>query len=137
MFSLSMILLVFLGGIVVIFSDDFHAVFKKIFALPGVALILPLLGMTFLVVNVEPYLLIVMLYIKLGITETINFLCKIMPLKACNVFLMPVALILMLTLSPVVIIKKLKARKMLIPYDDGGIVALMIWLFLIILYAVT
>lgn len=137
MFSLSMIVLVFLGAIFVIFSDYFQEQIKKIFAIQGVALVLPLLLMTLLVVDVEPYLLIVLLYIKLGLTEAISFLCKTIPLKACNFFLMPATLILTLTLSPVLIIKKLKARKLIIPFDYGGIVALMLWLFFIILYAVS
>lgn len=129
-------LLVLFSAIIVFFSREFGALFKKLFAITGVPLCLPLVMASFLVVLYEPWIFIVLVAIKQWLHGLIWQVSSMLSYSyAANVTL-TVMVLVSLTVLPVLALDAWSIRKTWQSFPYSRITSLVIWLFLAILLSI-
>lgn len=129
-------LLVFFSAITVFFSREFGALFKKLFAITGVPLFLPLIMASFLVVLYEPWIFIALIAIKQSLNGIIEQACGLVSYPAEANRLFTIIVLASLTLLPVEALNRWSVRKTWQPFQYAFITSIVIWLFLAILLTI-
>ena len=135
MFS-TLLLVVFCSAILVFFSREFGAFFKKIFAIPGVKLLLPLLLVTGLIVYFETWVLFGLLYLKIALHNLQAFIEAILPFKMGAESTASIIILFGLTLLPVYALNFHSKRKTYEAFKHSVMVSIIIWLLLAIIFSV-
>lgn len=78
---LTLALVVLVSSIVVFFSEEFIKAFKKIFAIKGVKLFLPLFAASWIIYNFSFWFLWAIFYTREILHDVLNFLIRIMPFQ--------------------------------------------------------
>ncbi|AHE66435.1 hypothetical protein [Legionella oakridgensis] len=130
--------LIILGAtVVVFFSQEFAGVFKKIFAIPGVKLFMPLAFVSWLIDSFEPWVFWLLLKCKEGLLYLIYQFAEWMPWKKNAVAL---AQILILFLLPMIAMGILflwaKFKKMHEPWPYTYDIGVVLWIISFILLTV-
>lgn len=121
--------------ILVFFSQEFAASFKKLFALPGVRLLLPLIVVTALIVYYDAWALWTLLKAKETLRNFAVFLAKMVPFQ--NAFLFSNMLVLFSLPVLFLIAKRLGAKKSpLYSYQFYYFSVAILWVLALILLVV-
>lgn len=108
---LTLALVVLISSIVVFFSDEFIKIFKKIFAIKGVMLLLPLFVASWLIYNFNFWFLWTIFYAREVLHDVLNFLVRITPFQKGAVLVDLVIMLTFLSVVPVLILDIISRRK--------------------------
>lgn len=128
---------IFSCAIMVIFANEFGSLFKKIFAIRGAKLFLPLIGASLVAVLYEPWLLMSLLYLKETLFAIIKLLASIFPFHFGAFSIAAVAVIMILTVFPVYVLNIISIRKTHFSFAWAQILNALLWLFFMILLTVS
>ncbi len=123
---LTLALVVLLASITVFFSQEFIGAFKKLFAIKGVPLFLPLIAASWLIFTFDYWALWGAYYYREMLETMLNFLLRIMPFQK---FATPVSLIILLTvisILPVILLDLYCKRKTYRGYPYPNVTSLII-----------
>lgn len=134
MFTLALV--VAFSAIILFFAKEFGDLFKKIFAIPGAKLFLPLIGVTFLIVLYEPWIYFALIYVKQVLHDFIYFMLRLLPFRTGGISLISVALFMILALIPAFAMNAWCIHKTNLPFSHGKFLSAMLWLFTVILVTV-
>ncbi len=130
---LTLALVVLLSSILVFFSEEFIKLFKKLFAIKGAKLLIPMFAASWLIYTFNFWFLWAIFYAREMLHETLNFLVQIMPFQRGAV---PVVLIFMLTflsVVPVLILDIVSRRKTYKGYKHPYVTSGVIWILSVFL----
>lgn len=130
-------LLVFMGAILVLFSDEFISTFKKLFAIRGAALFLPLFVASWLVYTFDFWWLWVLFYLREMIQDALTLLIRIMPFQHGAQSFALVLLLTFVSVVPVRIIDLLSRRKNFKGYPHIYVTSTVIWVISVVLLIIT
>ncbi|WP_419419159.1 hypothetical protein ACNVED_11525 [Legionella sp. D16C41] len=129
---LAIVGIIVLAAIFVFFSAEFGRMIKKIMAIRGVALFLPLTLVSWIVASYEPWILWTLLYVKIGFHMAVFGIVSIIPFPIGRESLATFILIYSLTLIPLAIIYWRKKKYPVYYKSNQWIITAAIWLFLLI-----
>lgn len=133
---LTLALLILGSAIAVLFSQEFTRGFKALFAIPAVALIVPIIAATALVVIYEPWLLWLLIKIKQALSWLIAQMASLLPFGNWATFVATMLLLVAAALLPMMTVNLWYRYKRYppdtFPYLTGGF----IWLFMALLLSV-
>jgi len=130
-------LLVLICSITVMFSQEFGRLFKKIFAIPGMKLILPLAVLTTLIVNYEDWVLWSLIKSQNFLLDLTILLANGMPFDTGAASIANILVLIALTLLPVFAFNVWYQRKNYHLFPYSYLVSTVIWLFVAVLLTLT
>lgn len=134
---LTLALVVLLSAIIVFFSEEFIALFKKFFAIKGAKLFLPLFAASWFIYSFNFWVLWAIFYVREILHDVLDFLVRIMPFQKGAQSVALVFMLTVLSVIPVLILDVLKRRKSFkgyqYPYATSGFILLLSVFMLIIL----
>lgn len=133
---LTLALVVAFSAIILFFAKEFGDLFKKLFAIPGAKLFLPLIGVTFLVALYEPWVYFALFYVKKALHDFIYYLVALLPFRKGAISLVSIILFMTLALVPAYAMNKWRIHKTNLPFPHGKFLSAMLWLFTVILVTV-
>lgn len=133
---LTLALVVAFSAIILFFAKEFGDMFKKLFAVRGAKLFLPLVGATFLIVLYEPWIYFALVYVKQVLLDFIAFAARLFPFKTGAISLVSIALFMILALVPTWAINIWHIRKTNLPFPYSNVLSAIIWLLAVILVTV-
>ncbi len=134
---MTLVYAVVLTAIAAFFSQEFTGFFKKIFAIPGVKLILPLALASWLVESYEDWLLWILLTLKNALHYVVHGLDALIPLHLGAVSFAHIIHLFLLASVPVWVILALgKSRGMYEPWPYTYLVGIVLWLLAAILLTI-
>lgn len=132
---LTVAMVVFFSSIILFFSDEFGRFFKKIFAIPGVTLFVPLLLASAFIVHFEAWILWGLLYIKFLMHVLINFLASLLPF-AQSARIAAIIIVYFFTAGSLWTYYLWHNKRYAKPYTSSWLAFLTLWSFIVILYLV-
>lgn len=130
---LSFLIVVLVLAIVAFFAEEFSRVLKKILAIPGAKLILPMAFASWVVVVYQPWILWFLLFF--------NFLWEYMAFKFSEYIPTTISYILVMTLLPLVPVWArffyLYKKRLPMKLKDYYILGMIIWICAAVLYIVS
>ena len=133
---LTLALVIAFSTIFILFSKEFGALFKKIFAVPGVKLFLPLITATLLVVFYEPWVYFVLLYTKRALHNLITLLAYYLPFETGATSLISIFVVMGITILPAYAMNVWSIRKTHLPFEHSKFLSAFLWLLVIILITI-
>jgi len=134
---ITLILAVLFTAIVVFFSQEFINMFKKIFAIPGAKLILPLMLASWLVEYFEDWLLWILLGIKNALHQVVYWLNALIPFERGSISIAHTILLFLLASLPVwILIAVVKYKGKYDPWPYTYELGAILWLTAAILLTV-
>lgn len=130
LYSLS--LLILCCAIIVMFSQEIIDLIKKIIALHGMKILLPLFLISFVSINYESWVIWILLWIRWGLAIAIYYIASILNFFSGLLFA-KLLILVTLTITPVVIINFWTQRKSFSPFYHAFFTSMIIWLFLVCL----
>ena len=134
--SLLLAALVFGCAILMFFSQEFANTFKKIMAIRGMKLFLPLILVTYLVLSFQAELVWALTKIQALLFTLIAFLAKLFPFNGLANVIASVLVLMALTFLPVLAIDFWIKRKTYHGFNQASLTSLFIWLFVALLLSV-
>lgn len=134
---LKVALVVLLSSIVVFFSKEFTDLFKKIVAIPGMKLLLPLLLATTLIVNFEPWIYMLLTHIQGFLRALSAKLTSWMPFQRGANYLANSLVLMSFTFLPVLSLQYWIKRKTYRSFSYIGLTITILWLFLAVLLSIS
>jgi hypothetical protein len=131
---LTLALVVFFASIIVFFSQEFIDLFKKIMAIPGALLLLPLLLATSLIYHYQQWILPALHYYQDVLNTILIYLLKIMPRYSMISYLMLVLLLTFISVVPVLLLDQLSRYRTYKRYPYPYVTSTLIWLLNIMLW---
>ena len=125
---LTLAAVVFFASIMVFFAQEFIRAFKKVFAIKGAKLIIPLALGSWIVYTYEYWLLWVINYYREFLKTSFGFLVHLIPFQRCA---SSVALILLLTsisIVPVFVLNWISLKRTFAAYQYSYLVSTLIWI---------
>lgn len=125
---LTLALVVLVAAIVVLFSQEFIQLFKKIFAIKGAKLVLPLLVISWLIYTFDYLVLLVIYYYSDALNSVITFLSNLLPFQTGAY---PIVMILVLTtisVVPVIALEHYLWKKNYKHYQYPYLTSTLIWI---------
>lgn len=133
---LTLALVVFFASILILFSDEFIKLFKKLFAVKGAKLFIPLFVASWLVSHYEFWVWWEMFYLRERLRYMLNFLVQIMPFQLGAKPIALIILLVFLSVVPVLIMEFLSRRKSYKGYQYPFVTSAIIWIFCVVLLMV-
>ncbi|KTD43713.1 hypothetical protein [Legionella quateirensis] len=133
---LTLALVVFAAAIMTLFAQEFIRTFKKIFAIKGAKLVLPLLLGSWLVLNFDYLCLWGFYYYQEILNAVVVFLAGLIPFQSIA---RPIVLILILTLisvAPVVLLDLYLVKKTFKHYEYPYLTSTLIWIVTAVMFIV-
>lgn len=133
---LTLALVVFFAAILVLFSQEFINIFKKIFAIKGAKLFLPLFIGSWLVVDFEDIFLWGIYYFRETLNAIVWFFSQIIPFQGAY----SIVLIIWLTIIsvvPVFLLDMYLVKKTYKHYEYPYITSTLIWIITALAFVVT
>lgn len=124
---------VVISAFVMLFSKEIIDLVKKILAIRGMKLVMPLLLVTGLIIKIEPYILIALLYIQESLLVVVKALAGSMHMGVGGFILADVLLLLSLSVLPVLALEYWKQKTTMYPYKYPYFTSTLIWIFISIL----
>lgn len=134
---LTLALVVLFCSIAVMFSQEIGNFFKKIFAIPGMKLLLPLIVVSLLVVYYEPWVFWGLLHIKTILHTMAATLANWLPFEAAALFLANVIILMGLSILPVLAINIWIKRKSFESFRYSFLTTTIIWIVVAVLLTVS
>ncbi len=119
---------VFCAAIFVFFSQEFIRTFKKIFAIKGAFLILPLAAASFVIFNFNDWVYLVIYYYRDALRGILTFLTWIIPLGQVSSYVAAILLLTFISIVPVYLLDWYFRRKTYKPYPYPYLTSTLIWL---------
>jgi hypothetical protein len=135
MFS-TLLVVVFGSAIFIFFSKEFGQFFKKIVAIPGVKLLLPLIVVTGLIVYFETLVLFALLYLKIALQNLVMLIEAILPFKTGAQSLVSIIILFGFTMLPIYALNYWSKRKTYEVFQHSLLLSIVIWLLLAIIFSV-
>lgn len=124
---LTLALVVFSAAILVLFSQEFIGIFKKIFAIKGAKLFLPLLIGSWLVVDFEDIFLWGLYYFREIVNAIVLFLSQIIPFQGAYSIVL-IILLTIISVVPVFLFDMYLIKKTYKHYEYPYITSTLIWI---------
>ncbi len=124
---------VVISAFVMLFSKEIIDLVKKVLAIRGMKLVMPLLLVTGLIIKIEPYILIALLYIQESLLVVVKALAGSMHMGVGGFILADVLLLLGLSVIPVLALEYWKQKTTMYPYKYPYFTSMLIWIFISIL----
>lgn len=125
---LTLALVVLFASIAVFFSQEFISVFKKLFAIKGVPLFLPLLVASWLIIAFNYWSLWIVYYYNEMLQIILTFMMHVIPFEKGAGSVALVILLTVISVLPVYLIDLLVRRQTYKPYKYLNITSAIIWL---------
>lgn len=125
---MSLFWVVLLSSIVVFFASEWSDFFKKIFAIPGAKLLLPLIGFTTLIIAYKPWVVWGLIHLQANLQVFVTKLAKWLSFIPDNLLLVQIFVLMALTLLPMLAINTALERKKYISFKYTYIVGIAIWI---------
>ncbi|MCL9682746.1 hypothetical protein [Legionella maioricensis] len=119
---------VFCAAIFVFFSQEFIRTFKRIFAIKGAPLILPLAAASWVIYNFDDWVYLVIYYYRDVLRAIVTFLTKIIPLGQLSSYVAVILLLTFISVVPVFVLDWSFRRKTYKPYPYPYLTSTLIWL---------
>lgn len=132
---LTLALVIFTSAILVTFSRELGNFIKKIFTFPGAKLMIPLTGMTALLIYYQTVIIWILLYIRIALLGSSELIGRLLPFQTGAAKIGSAVILFVLTLFPVLAIFAWKKYREQLPFAYPWIVSTVIWLFLVILFS--
>ena len=129
-------LLVLLGSILVFFSEEFIKMFKKLFAIKGAKLLIPLFLASWLIYTFDFWFLWVVFYLREMLLYILIFLTSIMPFQKGAESVALVILITVASVVPVLILDIQSRRKSFRGYKYPYVTSWVIWILCVVLLVI-
>lgn len=123
----TLVFVICIAAIFCFFSQEFIEFFKKIFAIRGVALILPLVFASYIVFNYDYLVLWFLLYIRDYLNAINDFFLRITPQKKYTADAVLVLLLTLVSVGPVVLLNLWSQKKAFKPFAYPYLVSTLIW----------
>ncbi|KTC79048.1 hypothetical protein [Legionella cherrii] len=130
---LTLTLLVLFGSILVFFSEEFIKTIKKIFAIKGAKLIIPLFVASWLIFSFDLWVLWAIYYLREMLHDILNYLVQIMPFQNWALQVVLVFMLTFLSVVPVLILDFLSRRKTFKSYQHPYVASSIIWVLSVFL----
>lgn len=123
------IALVVLGSsILVFFSQEFGAVIKMLFNIPGVKLILPTALVSLLVAYYEPWVLWALLALKATLHGLAKAITDILPFETGDWLVAEILLLMIITMVPVLLINLWSIKKTFERFKHPYLLSSILWI---------
>ncbi|CAM2771548.1 MULTISPECIES: hypothetical protein [Legionella] len=126
-------LVVLLGAIIVLFSEEFIKSFKKLWAIKGAKLLLPLFAASWFIYTFDFWFLWVIFYLSEFLHFILTFLIRLMPFQQGAKSVALVILLIFFSVVPVLIIDLFTRRKNYKGYQYPYITSTIIWILCVAL----
>ncbi|HAU4213806.1 TPA: hypothetical protein F7Z54_16640 [Legionella pneumophila] len=126
-------LVVLFGVVMVLFSEEFSKSFKKLWAIKGAKLLLPLFAASWFIYTFDFLFVGVIFYLHQFLHDTLAFLIKIMPFQQGAESVVLVILLTFFSVVPVLIIDFFTRKKNYKGYQYPYITSTIIWIFCVAL----
>lgn len=126
-------LVILLGSIIVLFSEEFIKSFKKLWAIKGAKLLLPLFAASWFIYTFDFLFVWVIFYLIEFLHDTLAFLIRLMPFEQGAKSVALVILLTFFSVVPVLIIDFFIRRKNYKGYPYPYITSSLIWIFCVAL----
>lgn len=130
---LTLALVVLFGAILVFFSEEFGKTIKKLFAIKGAKLIIPLFVVSWLIFSFDFWVLWAILYLRDMLHAVLNFLVQIMPFQKWAVQVVQVFMLTFLSVVPVLILNFISQKKTYKSYKHPYLTSGVIWILSVVL----
>ncbi|MCW8410094.1 hypothetical protein OQJ13_14030 [Legionella sp. PATHC035] len=130
---LTLTLLVLFGSILVFFSEEFIKTIKKIFAIKGAKLIIPLFVASWLIFSFDLWVLWAIYYLREMLHDILNYLVQIMPFQNWALQVVLVFMLTFLSVVPVLVLDFLSRRKTFKSYQHPYVTSSIIWVLSVFL----
>ncbi|HHI9989665.1 TPA: hypothetical protein ACQDQH_002762 [Legionella pneumophila] len=126
-------LVVLFGVVMVLFSEEFSKSLKKLWAIKGARLLLPLFAASWFIYTFDFLFVWVIFYLSKFLHEILAFLIRIMPFQQGAESIALVILLTFFSVVPVLIIDFFTRRKTYKSYPYPYITSTLIWILCIVL----
>lgn len=126
LFTLTLVIL--LGAIAVFFSQEFLGIIKKIFAVKGVKLFLPLLVASWLVFSFGGWLVLMLTYYRETLVKIVTISVSILPLPQIAGYVALVMVLTLVSVLPVYLIDLFMRKRSYKSYAYPQITSLLIFI---------
>lgn len=133
---LTLALVIAFSAIIILFSREFGALFKKIFAFRGAKLFLPLIIITWFIVFYEPYVYFVLLFIKRNLHLLITFVADYLPFSFGATSVVSIIVLTIVAILPVYALDVWSIRKTRYPFAYGKFLSVFLWLWVVVLITI-
>lgn len=133
---LTLALVIAFSAIIILFSREFGALFKKIFAFRGAKLFLPLIVITWFIVFYEPYVYFVLLFIKRNLHLLITFVADYLPFEFGANSAISIIVLTMVAILPKYAMDVWSIRKTRYPFVYGTFLSTFLWLWVVVLITI-
>ncbi|WP_454780669.1 hypothetical protein [Legionella sp. WA2022007384] len=130
---LTLALVVLFSSIVVFFSEEFIKAFKKLFAIKGAKILIPMFAASWLIYTFNFWVLWAVFYAHEILQDVLNFLVRIMPFQKGAVSLVLVFMLTFLSVVPVLILDVISRRKSFKGYQHPYVASGVIWILSVFL----
>ena len=124
---LTLTFVVFFASIFVFFSQEFMRTFKKIFAVKGAELVLPLIIASWLIINFDYWVLGFLIYCREILLSIALFLMSLPPMQTMTSFLALIFLLTFISVFPVWLIDVILRKRNYKPYQYPYLTSTIIW----------
>jgi hypothetical protein len=124
----TLVLVICVAAIFCFFSQEFTRAFKKIFAIKGATLILPLAIASWFVFTFDYLVLWALLYIREVLDNMNQFLIRVLPEKKYSSDIILIVLLTLTSVGPVIILNILSYRKTHKPYPYPYLLSTILWI---------
>ena len=130
---LTLALVILFGAILVFFSEEYGKTIKKLFAIKGAKLIIPLFVVSWLIFSFDFWVLWAILYLRDMLHAVLNFLVQIMPFQKWAVQVVQVFMLTFLSVVPVLILNFISQKKTFKSYKHPYLTSGIIWILSVVL----
>lgn len=124
----TLVLLVCIAAIFCFFSQEFMRLFKKILAVKGVLLLLPLALASWFVFNYEHLVLLFLYYVRDVLNHINNFLTGLMPSTPYTTAIILIVLLTAISVAPVLLMNIWYYKKTYKPAPHPYLISTLIWI---------
>lgn len=126
---LTLSLVVLIASIITLFSQEFITIFKKIMAIKGAPIFLPLIVASGLVLIFDYWVLLAVYYYRAFLTLLINGLIWLMPFGNYSYYIAAILVLTFISLVPVFLFNWYWTKKTYKPYPFASLTIAFIWIF--------
>jgi len=119
---------VFCAAIFVFFSQEFISTFKKIFAIKGAPLILPLAAASLVIYSFDYWCLLAVYYYRQVLNSMVSFLTMLIPLGQISSYIAAILVLTFISVIPVLVLDLVSRKKTYKPYPYPYLTSSIIWL---------
>lgn len=133
---LTLALVIFSAAILILFSQEFIRIFKKIFAIKGAKLVLPLFIGSLLAVNFEELFLLVIYYFRGTLNAIVVFITQIIPFEKGAYSIVLIMILTLISVAPVFLFDMYTVKKTYKHYEYPYLTSTLIWIVSALVFVV-